>query len=282
MTRSASFATVHVRDVPGMSIAYERRGAGEPLVLLHGIGHHRQAWDPVFDRLAAERDVVAVDLPGFGESPEAPEGVAYELDSYAHGLDSLFRRLGITRPHVAGNSMGGLVALRLGQLGFARSVTALAPAGIWSGWERFWALSVLSGMRVGARRLPPGLVERLSRSAAGRAALTGMIYHRPGRRDPAAVVAEAAAMRAAPAFERILALARRSKSLFEGDVPGIPVTLAWGNRDRVLIGRQSVRLHQAIPAARLVRLHGCGHVPMNDAPELVARLIIEGSSPRRV
>lgn len=89
-------------------------------------------------------------------------------------------------------------------------------------------------------------------------------------------------MRAAPGFERVLAVARRSDRLFEGDVPGVPVTLAWGLRDRVLIGRQSRRMQQAIPAAHLVRLHGCGHVPMNDAPELVARLILEASSPRRV
>lgn len=52
-------------------VVYDRAGHGEPLVLIHGIGHRRQAWAPVFPLLTPHRDVIAVDLPGFGESPEA-------------------------------------------------------------------------------------------------------------------------------------------------------------------------------------------------------------------
>ena len=52
-----------------MGLAYERQGAGPPLVLLHGVGHRRQAWGAVLRLLAPHRTVIAVDLPGHGESP---------------------------------------------------------------------------------------------------------------------------------------------------------------------------------------------------------------------
>ena len=55
-----------------MELAFERRGTGAPLILIHGIGHHWQAWLPVMDRLAASRTVIAIDLPGFGVSPACP------------------------------------------------------------------------------------------------------------------------------------------------------------------------------------------------------------------
>ncbi|WP_435811534.1 alpha/beta fold hydrolase, partial [Streptomyces microflavus] len=61
------------------------------------------------------------------------------------------------------------------------------------------------------------------------------------------------------------------------DVKGLPVTVAWGTRDRILLRRQGIRAKQVIPGARLVRLPGCGHVPMNDDPALVARVILDTS-----
>ncbi|MFC5908559.1 alpha/beta fold hydrolase [Streptacidiphilus monticola] len=276
-TSAAQRAEVTVAGIPGVAVVYERRGSGEPLLLLHGIGHHRQAWEPVIDRLAVERDVIWVDLPGFGESPAAPEGVPYVIDSYAEGLAAFCEQIGAPRPHVAGNSLGGLVALRMGQLGAARSVTALSPAGFWNRAERAWGFTVLALMRRGALVLPPALVARLSRSAFGRFLLTSTIYHRPGLRAPEAVVAETAALRNGPAFEQVLA-AGKADGLWHGDIPDVPVTVGWGSRDRILLRRQALRLKRQIPGARLVRLPGCGHVPMNDDPAAVARVILSGSS----
>jgi pimeloyl-ACP methyl ester carboxylesterase len=269
--------TVTVDGVSGVEIAYVRKGAGPPLLLLHGIGHHRQAWDPVIDRLAESRDVVAIDFPGFGESPDVPEGVPDEVDAYIRTVHAFCVAMHLGTPHVAGNSMGGLVGLRLGQIGAARSVTALSPAGIWTPRERAWALNVLSTMHRAAVRTPPAVVRRLARTPSGRRVMTGMIYHRPGRRSPEAVIAETAAMRDAPAFDRVLALGKHGV-LFEGDVPEVPVTIAWGTHDRILPPSQAGQAHRQIPGARIVSLPGCGHVPMNDAPDLVARIILEGSA----
>ena len=64
-----------------MGLAFERIGSGPPLVLLHGVGHRRQAWYPVLDWLVPHRDVILVDLPGHGESPPLRQGDVPVLDA---------------------------------------------------------------------------------------------------------------------------------------------------------------------------------------------------------
>ncbi|MER5813075.1 alpha/beta fold hydrolase [Streptomyces sp. NPDC002033] len=271
MTATVSFTIDSPLGPRPTTVTYAREGAGEPLLLLHGIGHHLQAWQPVSDVLAADHDVIAVDLPGFGASGPLPAGVPYDLATVATALGALCAALGVERPHVAGNSLGGLLALEMGRRGLVRSVTALSPAGFWSQAERRYAFGALRAMRAGARALPLPALERLSRSALGRAALTGTIYARPAHRSPEAVVAETLALREATGFEATLAAGGSVR--FTDDVPGIPVTIAWGSRDRLLPRRQGVRAKRTVPGARLVKLAGCGHVPMNDDPALVARVI---------
>ncbi|MET9899029.1 alpha/beta fold hydrolase [Streptomyces sp. NPDC006446] len=275
MSDTVSVSLPSSRGPRAVTLSYARVGAGEPLLLLHGIGHHRQAWDPVIPILAAERDVIAVDLPGFGASPALPEGLTHNLATVVPVLGALCEALKIDRPHVAGNSLGGLLALELGREKLVRSVTALSPAGFWSPVERRYAFGVLLAMRQAARRMPLPVVERLSRSAAGRTVLTSTIYARPGRRSPDAVVAETLALAHAEGFTETLRAGTTVQ--FTDDIPTLPVTVAWGTRDRLLVRRQGIRAKQIIPRARLVRLPGCGHVPMNDDPALVARVILDGS-----
>ncbi|MER7682936.1 alpha/beta fold hydrolase [Streptomyces sp. NPDC096934] len=275
MSATVSFNLPSANGPRTVTMSYTRVGSGEPLLLLHGIGHHRQAWDPVVHILAAEREVVAVDLPGFGASPALPDGLTHDLGTVVPVLGALCEALELDRPHVAGNSLGGLLALELGREKLVRSVTALSPAGFWTTAERRYAFAVLLAMRQGARRLPLPAVERLARTAAGRAALTSTIYARPGRRSPEAVVAETLALAHAEGFAETLRAGVAVR--FTDDVPGLPVTVAWGTRDRLLVRRQGIRAKQIIPRARLVRLPGCGHVPMNDDPALVARVILDGS-----
>jgi pimeloyl-ACP methyl ester carboxylesterase len=275
MAAEVSFPIESPHGPRTVTVAYERKGSGEPLLLLHGIGHHWQAWNPVIDILAAERDVIAVDLPGFGQSAALPDGLAYNLATVVPTLAALCETLGIERPHVAGNSLGGLIALDLGRERLVRSVTALAPAGFWTEAEWRYVVGTLLAMRRGARLMPLPLIEKLSRTTAGRAALTSTIYARPGRRSPEAVVADTLALRGAVGFEAALAAGHGLR--FRDDLPGVPVTIAWGTRDRLLRRRQGVRAKQIIPGARLVRLPGCGHVPMNDDPALVARVILDTS-----
>ncbi|MCT2593970.1 alpha/beta hydrolase [Streptomyces sp. N2-109] len=275
---SASVVRVSPSDGSPFEIAYERRGSGEPIVLLHGIGHHWQAWEPVLTLLAASHEVFAPDLPGFGASPGLLPDRSYGLPDVRSLLAAALDALGLNRPHVVGNSLGGRLALELGLHGQASSVTAFSPAGFWNEAERRYAFGVLTAMRLGARTMPEALVRRLSRTAAGRTALTSSIYARPGRRSPEAVVAEIRALRDAPGFTPTLAAGQHPAAVFTGTigtVPDIPVTIGWGDRDRLLVRRQGLRAKRALPDARLVRLRGCGHVPMNDAPALVARIVLD-------
>ncbi|MBG6092557.1 alpha/beta fold hydrolase [Actinomadura viridis] len=257
-----------------MDIVFERRGDGPPLVLLHGIGHRLQGWQPVMDRLAEERDVIAVDLPGFGASPPLPAGTPYTVDATIGVLTDLFERLGVERPHIAGNSLGGLFSLEAADRGLVSSATVLSPAGFFTARELAMAASILRASRLAAG-LPAPLMERLARSPRRRMTMFGMIYARPDLLDYEALAGDARALRGAAGFEPTLRAGRRVR--FRGSCADVPVTIAWGTKDRLLRASQAVRAQQALPGARFVWLRGCGHVPMGDDPELVARVLLEGS-----
>src|SRR3984885_6801233 len=126
-----------------LSINYHRVGEGPPLVLLHGIGHHWQTWKPVIERLANEFDVIACAPPGFG--PPAPLAASIEptIPAYADAFEWFFAELGLERPHVAGSSMGGAIALELARGRAVKTVSAFSPAGFWTAAElRFCQLSL--------------------------------------------------------------------------------------------------------------------------------------------
>ena len=93
-----------------MGLAYERNGSGPPLVLLHGVGHRRQAWGAVLDRLTPHRDVILVDLPGHGDSPPLEHGLPV-VDALLGPVRALLDDLGVEHPHMAGNSLGDRLEL---------------------------------------------------------------------------------------------------------------------------------------------------------------------------
>jgi pimeloyl-ACP methyl ester carboxylesterase len=262
-----------------VDIVFERRGDGPPLILMHGIGHRWQAWEPVIDRLAEERDVIAVDLPGFGASPPLPPGTPYDLETVVKVMGEFTASLGLDRPHVAGNSLGGLFALEAADRGLARSVTALSPAGFFSARELRYATMILRACRLGTG-IPAPAMRWLARSPRRRALMFGMIYGRPDLIDLDTLLADAAAMHGAAGFVPTLRAGRDVR--FRGALEDVPVTIAWGTQDRLLRASQAVRAQQALPNARFVWLKGCGHVPMADDPDLVADVLLEGSSSRRL
>jgi pimeloyl-ACP methyl ester carboxylesterase len=91
----------------------------------------------------------------------------------------------------------------------------------------------------------------------------------------AAAIRGSRAMAAAPAFEAAVKAAGDYR--FAGETLDVPVTIAWGTRDRLLLSRQAKRAQEALPNARFVPLPGCGHVPMTDDPERIAAVLLEGS-----
>lgn len=254
-----------------IEVAYERRGAGEPLVLIHGIGHHWRAWEPVLDLLAEAHDVIAIDLPGFGRSPVPAGGMPADMAQTVAAVAQWFDEQGLHRPHVAGNSLGGTIALELAAAGLVASATAIAPAGFWKGWQARYALTVLTALRWGTL-LPQPVVRANMRPSRTRALAFAMLMSRPGRIDAERAVADALALRTGAGFGPVAKVAARGYE-FRGE-PSVPVTVAWGDRDRILLPRQAATARDRLPQARHVTLPGCGHVPMSDDPALLTEVIL--------
>ncbi|NUR83244.1 MAG: alpha/beta fold hydrolase [Nonomuraea sp.] len=253
-----------------MELAFERRGTGAPLILVHGIGHHWQGWLPVMDRLAAHRDVIAVDLPGFGVSPGLPEGTPYTAETLADAVEAFCALLGLREPHVAGNSLGGYIALELASRGVVRTATAFSPAGFWSRGELVWCQMALRAARANARSLSPAQHMQIAESPVGRALAAGIMVAHPARLSPTALVAATQALAWAPGFDQTLS---SFGDLMPPAPPKVPITIAWGERDRLLPRRQAVRAAKW-SGQRVKLLRGCGHLPMSDDPELVASVIL--------
>jgi len=260
------------------SLNLVRRGTGEPLVLVHGIGSQWRIWDPVMDRLAQERDVIAIDLPGFGHSPH--DGTGPSVEAQAQRVALLFGELGLERPHVAGNSMGGGIALELARNGAVASATAVSPVGFWTPRERAFTQQSLQLSRKLLPLLGP-VLPTLLRSAAGRTALLTQLVARPWRMDGEAAIDHLELLVAAPAFDACCAAFAGYTFHDAQELDGVPVTIAWGDRDRLLLYRQAARARHVMPAATHVTLPGCGHVPFSDDADLLARVLLEGSAPRR-
>jgi pimeloyl-ACP methyl ester carboxylesterase len=259
-------------------LAQHRLGSGPPLVLIHGIGSEWPVWRPVLAALARERDVIAVDLPGFGASAPLAPGVESTVPALAAAVVAHLEALGLRDAHLAGNSLGGWVALEVARLGRARSVVGISPAGFWNDLERRYAKAVLWSSARLARRLLP-LASLAFATTAGRTAFLSGMMARPANVGAEDAVASMRAFARAPGFDATLAWAARPGSGFTGGAEvRCPVTIAWGDRDRLLLPRQARRALAAIPGARHVVLAGCGHVPMSDDPDLVARAILEGTA----
>jgi pimeloyl-ACP methyl ester carboxylesterase len=253
------------------TLAFTRTGGGEPLVLLHGLGSFRQAWDPVVPALAALADVVAVDLPGFGQSPSLPDGVEPSPAALALAVAGLLDELGFDTPHVAGNSLGGWVALELAAVRPLASLTLLSPPGLWPvGTPLYCRLSFRASRwlaRHGGRLLDAAIGTRVGRDIA-----LGQVIGRPGQMSPEQARAGVHALGDAPAFDATFraTLHRRYQAPHELDVP---TTLAFGSRDRLLLSRRWRRVGELPAGTRVESLPGCGHVPMTDDPAAVAALL---------
>ena len=259
-----------------MGLAWERHGSGPPLLLLHGLGHRRQAWQCLLPLLTPHRTVFTVDLPGHGESPPLAVGGRPAVQAMAAQVFAFADELGLDRPHVAGNSLGGTLALIAGANGRAKTVTALSPAGFWAtGWQFSYAKAVFQSAQLAGLVLRP-LIPRLARGTLGRYLIDGAFVASPARMPAGQAADDAFAfLRARAAVTAILA----EKTTFTQALPPqVPVTIAWGTKDRLLPPGQAATARQRLPQARFVRLPGCGHVPMTDDPGLVARVLLDGSS----
>jgi pimeloyl-ACP methyl ester carboxylesterase len=221
--------------------------------------------------LARYFDVIAVDLPGHGDSPALDLDGRDITEVFRSEFLALFEALGIHKPHVVGNSLGGRIALELASYGDVRGATAISPAGFWGGDLEFLYTEVLFASVVLAARASGPLGNAVVESALGRQALK-IFMERPTRLDRSEVSGMLNGFRKArPALKAIIKQASKFETPIAAD---IPVTVVWGTRDRVLPFVQSTRARKALPNASHVSLQDCGHVPMSDAPALISHIVL--------
>jgi pimeloyl-ACP methyl ester carboxylesterase len=245
-----------------------RRGSGEPLILIHPLGAELVVWEPVLERLAAERDVIAVDMPGFGGSPPLNGGAQPTPEALAAALGRFMDALGIERAHVAGNSLGGWVALELAKRGRALSAAGLCSAGF---WERPLGPRGGPDVRGFGRALLP-VIPAFTHSAAGRRALLASSVGHPERVPPEAAARLVRSYVTAPGFEAANAAMRAD--VFHGvDEIDVPVTLAWGELDRLVRRPREKPEHW-----RSLILRDCGHIPTWDDPAQVSRALLQAGA----
>jgi pimeloyl-ACP methyl ester carboxylesterase len=248
---------------------YRRQGEGEPVVLVHGIGSELCVWEPVLDPLAAELDVIAVDLPGFGHSPALPEGVSPSPQALAGAVAGLLDELDLERAHLVGNSLGGWVALELGKTDRALSVTAICPAGLWGAPLRRPGGPPVRGRANSLARTLRPLLPALLRSRRARRLALAFVVADPDRVPRDAAIRMVDSYARATAYEATNA-AMRETHFTDPEQIRVPLTVAFGELDRLI---RPVRLD--VPGARTLMLPGCGHIPMWDRPDLVAELVLK-------
>jgi len=219
--------------------------------------------------LAAERDVIAVDMPGFGDSGLLPPGVAPTPANLGAAIGELCTELGLKSYHLTGNSLGGWAALELAKSDAATSVCAISPAGLWRsplGPRRFnsHAFAHRLGPLFSALLASPGLRTRFLRTTIGHP-------ERLSAKEGRELIVD---WLNAPGYDA--ANAEMRSHVFEHpELVRVPTTIAWGALDRLV---RPPRPERMPPGARYVELPGVGHTPTWDDPELVTRLILEASS----
>jgi pimeloyl-ACP methyl ester carboxylesterase len=270
-----------------ITIPYLRRGAGDrvPLVLVHGFGGDKETWLMLAGALPRRTPLVMLDLPGFGQASPIP-GASMSPLRLAHAVALFVDRLGVDRFDLAGNSMGGGVALALSRLlpARVRSLTLINSIGSALGAER----GAVLGPSLYNDALDRGDNPLIPRTLTDAERMLSFVMTRPPRL-PRSMLRRAAVDR--------VAMSDRLQSMFEGwmaasaeviadramagagdDLRGLdhvvmPVLILCGQRDRVIHPSVSRALAQALPRATLRELDDIGHLPQLEAPLRTARIV---------
>ena len=254
-----------------------RRGSGSPLLLVHGLGAGWRSWTPIIEQLAESREVIAVDLPGFGETP--PLAGEVSIATLTDSIADFIRDQGLDGVATVGQSMGGRIVLELARRGVGGDTVALDPGGFWSDRELFVFGATLRPSIALVRALR-GALPSLLDSPAGRTLLLAQLSARPWALSCETVLPDVRGLADAPATGAAMdALTKgpKQQGAAAGTVPG-RVTIGWGRRDLVTVPRQAARATKLFPDAVLHWFERCGHFPQWDAPHEATRLILGNTS----
>jgi pimeloyl-ACP methyl ester carboxylesterase len=266
--------TIRVEGLRTRVLVEDGSGAErEPVVLVHGVGGWAENWRPVMSALASTgRQVIALDLPGFGES-EAPRRVRYfgpEEAFYPRFVLAAMDALGIQRAHVAGNSMGGAIAYMTAVTAPSRtrSIVLVAPGGLGRDVAFFLRACSLPGFALVARLPRPRRAAReVLRTCfydAGR--ITQELYDEAERYGNSSFPEFVRALSAGVGIRGVRRSLRDAwvsrASLYAG-----PALVVWGREDFVLPLRHLADVHATLPQAQIALIERCGHMPQAERPD---------------
>jgi pimeloyl-ACP methyl ester carboxylesterase len=251
-----------------------RGGSGSPLVLVHGFTDTWRGWDLVLPELEGHFDVLAPTLVGHAGAAPLPAGAG--VDEILDGLEAQMDEAGFETAHIAGNSLGGYVALKLAERGRARSATLLAPAGGWA--EADPAFEQLIEFFVGVHTQVVAGVEFADQAVAspeGRRVLTQFTTVNFEHIPPELLAHQMRGV-AACELQSLLELGKREGFSVDPAKIDCPLRFVWGHEDLILRwAGMAARYREDFPDAEWIELEGVGHCPQLDVPEEAARLILE-------
>lgn len=251
-----------------------RGGSGAPLLLLHGFTDTWRTWELVLPALEREHDVLAITLAGHAGGP-AIDGEATEqavLDAAERALDDA----GWETAHVAGNSLGGYVALQLAARGRARSVVALAPAGGWAPGDDASedALAYFETAQELLQHAAPH-ADAIAATPEGRRRATLMTAERFEHIPPELLAHQIRGAAGCAAAAGLIAYAQRVGWSVDAARIDCPLRFVWGTEDKILRWPgAAARYREQFPQADWVELEGVGHLPQLDVPLEAAQLIL--------
>jgi pimeloyl-ACP methyl ester carboxylesterase len=272
----AHTTTVEVSE--GVVVSYVDIGTGaEPaLLLIHGLGGSWGAWLENIPVLARDRRVIAVDLPGFGDSPASPDTIT--IAAYARAMEGLCERLGLTSVVAIGSSLGGWISteLTLRAPDLVAGLILVDAAGIPP--TRLERMKVVGMLRLADRMAPWGVKYRdsLIHNLRLRRRALGFAVAAPERLS-AELVGTLLPTQPSPVFRAVLNAAVKSWSVSWCDLVGeitAPALVLWGACDAQLPLRHGEEWNRLLKRSRLVVVPDAGHLPMLEDPQLVNREIV--------
>ena len=258
-----------------MTMHYTRTGRGKPLLLVHGLGATCGSWDTISPALSRDREIIALDLPGHGKTPEEADSGTFE--GLARSLDDWLEVENLTGIDMVGSSLGGRLVLEMARRGQTGAVVALDPGGFWQGWERTFFKATITPSVALVRALQPAL-PAITGNVAGRTALMAQLSARPWALDPAFVARELKSLADTRTVNSLV------KDLANGPMQegpaktAAPIVIGWGRKDRLCLPQQAERAMKAFPQATLHWFERSGHFPMWDQPEETVRVILDAKS----
>ncbi|MFL6292814.1 MAG: alpha/beta fold hydrolase [Thermoanaerobaculia bacterium] len=258
--------------VGGQLVHIEQAGSGEPVILLHGFGASTYSWRNVMPALAASFRVIAIDLNGFGYTQRPRAFESYTREGQADLVLRVMDGLGIRSAHLMGHSYGGGLSLFLASRHPERVrslvlVDSSAPTYADDRRSRAASLKPLLGLYLRSLVLRPGTVRRaLLHSFYDDSLVTPELVHEYYERLRVEGVVDA--------YYGLTAPTRTPSELVELEKIRVPALIVWGAEDRLISAEAGRRAAARMPDSEFALMEGVGHVPMEEKPEELVRLVL--------